>query len=124
MTSPNINSRECRYANANTQKTVAVIPDSGYVSSSRDYFVEMSITHGEKRRFQFFCLTGGFFVGKRKAIDNSTPKYLITKTKAEIKLTVESNVIKWREHDASGHERRDNLRYYDESQLKSLVSSW
>ena len=122
MTSPNLNSWECRYANANTQKTVAVIPDSGYVSSSRDYFVEMCVTHGDKRRFQFFCLTGGFFVGKRRAIDNSTPKYLITEAKAKIKLAVES--IKWREYDAYGNERRDNLRYYGESQLKSLVSSW
>lgn len=124
MTSPKINSREYHYANANAQKTVEVIPDSGYVSSSRDYFVGMCVMHGGKRHLQFFCLTGGFFVGKRKAIDYSTPKYLIAEAKAKIKLAVESNVIKWREHDASGHERRDNLRYYDESQLKSLVSSW
>lgn len=105
-----------KYTNIEVLKT-------GYVSSSCDYFIDVSYQRGSEGRYcSTYCLAGGF-VSKR-GWDNAKPQYMLAEVKRQIALLVQEDGIKWHEYDKDGNKRYNNLRYYDRELLLEMVKGW
>lgn len=91
--------------------------NTGYVSSSFDYFIE-DVRYQENgcQYTESYCLTRQEFMGV-----GSKPKYFILEVKRQIALLFETNSIVWHEYDKNGNKRFENLKYFDANILKVLV---
>lgn len=91
----------------------------GYVSSSHDYFVEVSYQEHGWLYSEDYCLSRGQFeTAERK------PQYMLVEVKRQIALLVKQDAIVWYEYDRDGNKRYSNLRYYDRELLLEIVKDW
>lgn len=102
------------------------------VSSSCDYFVDVLYkANGEPSQpgryfHRRFHLNSEMFLlsGNEPGYDKTMPKYVVWEVLRQLSQIITENTLKPYEYDRDGNKRWDDLKYYDDEDLKGQASKW
>jgi len=98
---------------------IQVSRNSGYVSSSHDYFVDVTMFKRSKHQKRTFWINGKTLLGVR-GYPIEYPKYVIDKIWGQVYQMV-IDEVQFYERNAHGEVRTENLRYYDHAYLRHML---